>query len=71
MVKPPKLIPPSSTTATIEVTNSRFNAGLLKPIQLKIDPLLHREIKTYATEIDKSMTELLLDGYRLYRKVNN
>lgn len=64
----PKLLP--SDTAPLNVTSTDHKTGYLKPIQFRIDTVLHREIKAYAAEQGKSITALLLEAYQLYRQIN-
>lgn len=64
----PKLIP--TETAPLNVTAVDHRTGHQKPIQFRIDPVLHREIKAYAAEQGKSITALLLEAYQLYRQIN-
>ncbi|EDT2963634.1 hypothetical protein EL09_15560 [Salmonella enterica subsp. enterica] len=64
----PKLIP--AETAPLNVTSADHKTGCLKPIQFRIDTVLHREIKAYAAEQGKSITALLLEAYQLYRQIN-
>jgi predicted HicB family RNase H-like nuclease len=65
----PKLIPEKTTP--LNVTSTDHKTGYLKPIQFRIDSVLHREIKAYAAEQGKSITALLLEAYQLYRQINN
>lgn len=64
----PKLIP--AETPQLNVTSTDHKTGYMKPIQFRIDSILHREIKAYAAEQGKSITTLLLEAYQLYRQIN-
>ncbi|WMY72457.1 toxin-antitoxin system HicB family antitoxin [Buttiauxella selenatireducens] len=44
--------------------------GDTRPLQIRIDPQLHREIKLVATEQGKSMTAFLLECYHFWRSMN-
>ncbi|WP_301709927.1 toxin-antitoxin system HicB family antitoxin [Citrobacter werkmanii] len=64
----PKLNPVE--TRPLNVTTALHEGGRVKPIQIRIDPALHREIKACAAEQGKSITALLLEAYRLYRQLH-
>ncbi|EGT5656605.1 toxin-antitoxin system HicB family antitoxin [Citrobacter braakii] len=64
----PKLNPVE--TRPVNVTTALHEEGRVKPIQIRIDPTLHREIKACAAEQGKSITALLLEAYRLYRQLH-
>lgn len=64
----PRLAPVE--TRPLNVTTERYEEGRVKPIQIRIDPALHREIKACAAEQGKSITALLLEAYQLYRQLH-
>ncbi|EBX8629411.1 toxin-antitoxin system HicB family antitoxin [Salmonella enterica subsp. enterica] len=66
--KPLKLSP--LTPRPLEVTSTDHQIGSVKPIQIRIDPLLHREIKIAATEQGKTITAFLLECYQFWRRMN-
>ncbi|WP_267443779.1 toxin-antitoxin system HicB family antitoxin [Erwinia psidii] len=66
--KPLKLTPVTPRPLDVTVTDHRL--GETKPIQIRIDPLLHREIKIAATEQGKTITAFLLECYDFWRKMN-
>ncbi|ECI4532311.1 hypothetical protein DQZ30_26290 [Salmonella enterica subsp. diarizonae] len=55
---------------TLEVTTTTHQPGETKPIQIRIDPLLHRDIKIAAAEQGKSITTFLLECYYYWRRMN-
>ena len=57
---------PRPLTATLV----NYHAGTTRPLQIRIDPALHREIKLVATEQGKSMTVFLLECYHFWRSMN-
>ena len=57
-------------TRPLNVTTVLHEGSRAKPIQIRIDPALHREIKACAAEQGKSITALLLEAYRLYRQLH-
>jgi hypothetical protein len=61
---------PSVVPRPLEVTTTDHQIGSVKPIQIRIDPLLHREIKIVATEQGKTMTSFLLECYHFWRRMN-
>ncbi|HGX3839915.1 TPA: toxin-antitoxin system HicB family antitoxin [Escherichia fergusonii] len=66
--KPLKLSP--VTPRPLEVTSTDHQFGSVKPIQIRIDPLLHREIKITATEQGKTIIAFLLECYHFWRRMN-
>ncbi|KAA8993872.1 hypothetical protein FJU30_26165 [Affinibrenneria salicis] len=58
------------TPRPLEVTNTEHPTGSTKPIQIRIDPLMHREIKAFAAEQGKTITAFLLECYQFYRQMN-
>jgi len=54
----------------IETTTLDHLAGKTRPLQIRIDPLLHRDIKIAATEQGKSITAFLLECYHYWRRMN-
>ncbi|HAT6803609.1 TPA: toxin-antitoxin system HicB family antitoxin [Citrobacter freundii] len=58
------------TPRPLEVTTTDHQTGSVKPIQIRIDPLLHREIKITATEQGKTITSFLLECYQFWRRMN-
>lgn len=66
--KPLKLSPVAPRP--LEVTSTDHQIGSVKPIQIRIDPLLHREIKIAATEQGKTITAFLLECYQFWRRMN-
>ncbi|EJX0634345.1 toxin-antitoxin system HicB family antitoxin [Salmonella enterica] len=66
--KPLKLSPVAPRP--LEVTTTEHPIGGVKPIQIRIDPLLHREIKIAATEQGKTITAFLLECYHFWRRMN-
>lgn len=76
MVMPPKikskLTPPADNEPTLNMTGKSSQPdGTVKPIQIKITMVKHKEIKTYAAEQGITITELLLAGYDMYRSKMN
>lgn len=63
-----KLSPP--TAQPLNVTTTDHDIDSVKPIQFRISPVLHREIKAYAAEQGKTITTLLLESYQLYRQAH-
>ncbi|WP_336221561.1 toxin-antitoxin system HicB family antitoxin [Citrobacter amalonaticus] len=57
-------------TRPVNVTTALHEESRVKPIQIRIDPALHREIKACAAEQGKTITALLLEAYRLYRQLH-
>ena len=49
---------------------AEHRTGTTKPLQIRIDPQLHCEIKLAATEQGKSMTGFLLECYHFWRSMN-
>jgi hypothetical protein len=39
----------------------------LRPLNLKVPPEFKRELKTYAAQQGRTMTDLLIEGYNLLR----
>ncbi|ECI5354733.1 toxin-antitoxin system HicB family antitoxin [Salmonella enterica subsp. enterica] len=66
--KPLKLSPLPSRP--LDVTTTVHSPGETKPVQIRIDPLLHREIKITATEQGKTITAFLLECYHFWRRMN-
>jgi len=66
--KPLKLSPVAPRP--LEVTTTDHRIGTVRPIQIRIDPLLHREIKITATEQGKTITAFLLECYHFWRRMN-
>ncbi|ECF1702277.1 toxin-antitoxin system HicB family antitoxin [Salmonella enterica subsp. enterica] len=66
--KPLKLSP--LTPRVLDVTATTLQPGETKPLQIRIDPLLHREIKIAATEQGKTITAFLLECYRFWCRMN-
>ncbi|EJN2862217.1 toxin-antitoxin system HicB family antitoxin [Citrobacter sp. EC_71] len=66
--KPLKLSP--VTPRPLEVATTDHQTGETKPIQIRIEPLLHREIKIAATEQGKTITAFLLECYRFWCRMN-
>ncbi|KGT88745.1 hypothetical protein NG99_20965 [Erwinia typographi] len=63
-----KLAPPASSEPTLDVTGKGAIPDTeIKPIQIKVPNAKHKEMKAYAAEQGISMTEMLLEGYRLLR----
>lgn len=54
----------------LDATSTRHRAGDTKPIQIRIDPLLHRDIKIAAAEQGKSITAFLLECYHFWHRMN-
>ena len=54
----------------LTTTLAEHREGVTKPLQIRIDPQLHREIKLAATEQGKSMTGFLLECYHFWRSMN-
>lgn len=54
----------------LEVTSTEHQTDNTKPIQIRIDPLMHREIKAFAAEQGKTITAFLLECYQFYRQMN-
>ncbi|HAT1685159.1 TPA: toxin-antitoxin system HicB family antitoxin [Klebsiella oxytoca] len=50
----------------VDTTTADHRAGDTKPIQIRIDPLLHRDIKIAATEQGKTIMEC----YEYWRRMN-
>ncbi|EKT1261251.1 toxin-antitoxin system HicB family antitoxin [Salmonella enterica] len=67
--KPPLKLSPL-TPRPLDVTTTAHRPGETKPLQIRIDPLLHREIKIAATEQGKTITAFLLECYRFWRRMN-
>lgn len=59
------------TPRPLDVTTTNYRTDETKPLQIRIDPLLHREIKIAATEQGKTITAFLLECYRFWRRMNN
>ncbi|EOF6573561.1 toxin-antitoxin system HicB family antitoxin [Salmonella enterica] len=70
MAKKPSLKLSPLTPRPIEVTEATHCTGETKPVQIRIDPLLHREIKIAATEQGKTITAFLLECYHFWRRMN-
>ncbi|EBG4358868.1 toxin-antitoxin system HicB family antitoxin [Salmonella enterica subsp. enterica] len=66
--KPLKLSPLPSRP--LDVMTTVHSPGETKPLQIRIDPLLHREIKISATEQGKTITAFLLECYRFWCRMN-
>ncbi|EEE6744458.1 toxin-antitoxin system HicB family antitoxin [Salmonella enterica subsp. enterica serovar Westhampton] len=66
--KPLKLTP--LTPRPLDVTTAAHQTGETKPLQIRIDPLLHREIKIAAAERGKTITAFLLECYRFWCRMN-
>lgn len=54
----------------LEATTFEHPADKTKPLQIRIDPLLHREIKIAAAEQGKSITTFLLECYQFWHSMN-
>lgn len=54
----------------LDTTTTRHRAGDTKPIQIRIDVLLHRDIKIAAAEQGKSITAFLLECYHFWHRMN-
>lgn len=54
----------------LEVTTACHQTDRQKPIQIRIDPLLHREIKITAAEQGKTITAFLLECYHFWQRMN-
>lgn len=54
----------------VEATTAEHLAGKTRPLQIRIDPLLHRDIKIAAAEQGRSMTAFLLECYHYWRRMN-
>ncbi|EAS1759676.1 toxin-antitoxin system HicB family antitoxin [Salmonella enterica] len=54
----------------IETTTLDHTTGATKPIQIRIDPQLHRDIKIAATEQGKTITAFLLECYHFWCRMN-
>ncbi|HAV1239950.1 TPA: toxin-antitoxin system HicB family antitoxin [Salmonella enterica] len=64
----PKLSP--VVPRPVDAIMADHRAGETKPIQIRIDPLLHRDIKIAATEQGKTITAFLLECYYYWRRMN-
>ncbi|MGL4724129.1 MAG: toxin-antitoxin system HicB family antitoxin [Scandinavium sp.] len=64
----PKLLP--IVPRPLSVTTTDFREGEFKPLQIRIEPQLHREIKIAAAEQGKSMTAFLLECYDFWLSMN-
>lgn len=64
----PKLSP--FVSRPLDVMAGDLSSGKMKPLQIRIAPQLHREIKITATEQGKSITAFLLDCYDFWRRMN-
>lgn len=66
-----KLSPvPEISARPLEVLTTDHEIGMVKPIQIRIDPFLHREIKIAAIEQGKTITAFLLECYQFWRRMN-
>ncbi|HAT1683781.1 TPA: toxin-antitoxin system HicB family antitoxin [Klebsiella oxytoca] len=54
----------------VDATRVDHRAGDTKPLQIRIDPLLHRDIKIAATEQGKTITAFLPECYEYWRRMN-
>ncbi|MDN8600324.1 toxin-antitoxin system HicB family antitoxin [Citrobacter sp. S2-9] len=54
----------------VDATTANHRPGDTKPLQIRIDPLLHRDIKIAAAEQGKSITAFLLECYEYWRRMN-
>ncbi|TKV13900.1 toxin-antitoxin system HicB family antitoxin [Citrobacter sp. wls619] len=70
MAKKPALKLSPVIPRPLEVTTTANRSGDTKPIQIRIDPLLHREIKIAATEQGKTITAFLLECYAFWHRMN-
>ena len=61
--------PPAKRKAdtTTPATTSKPSPSQIKLIQFKVAASLHQEIKMYAVEQGKTMTQLFMDMYKEYR----
>ena len=63
-----KIDPPKDDEPTLDVTGrSAAPESSVKPIQIKVPVSKHKEMKAYAAEQGKSMTEMIMAGYEMYR----
>lgn len=70
MAKKPALKLSPVAPRPLEVTTTVHRTGDTKPVQIRIDPSLHREIKIAATEQGKTITAFLLECYQFWRRMN-
>lgn len=70
MAKKPSLKLSPLMPRPLDVTTTVHQAGANRPLQIRIDPLLHREIKITAAEQGKSITAFLLECYHFWRRMN-
>lgn len=70
MAKKPSLKLTPIMPRPIEVTTTDHLLGETKPLQIRIDAPLHREIKIVAAEQGKSITAFLLECYYFWRSMN-
>lgn len=70
MAKKPSLKLSPVTPRPLDVTTTVHQPGDTKPLQIRIDPLLHREIKIAAAEQGTSITAFLLECYHYWRRMN-
>lgn len=67
-----KIAPPSQKDPTLDVTGKGALPDTeIKPIQIKVPVMKHKEMKAYAAEQGISMTEMLMSGYEMYRNKMN
>ncbi|HAV1239643.1 TPA: toxin-antitoxin system HicB family antitoxin [Salmonella enterica] len=70
MAKKPALKLSPVIPRPVETTTLAHPADKTKPLQIRIDPLLHRDIKIAAAEQGKSITAFLLECYHYWRRMN-
>ncbi len=66
-----KIAPPKKKKVEAPEHTSKLGSEDMKALQFRIPAKLHQELKIYATEQNKSMTELFSDMYHQYRELND
>lgn len=58
------------TPRPLDTTAPHHGNSDTKPLQIRIDPLLHRDIKIAAAEQGKTITAFLLECYHYWHRMN-